>query len=133
MTPSGINPATLRFVAQYLNNCATVVPGYRIYQRIYFALLFQMKRPLSSVFFPIYCPTIKFLLAVTEIYLELMSMSFNNPKIKYKTPCTSNVLWLSLQCSLHTEPYKVFDLNTIRLFLLVSSAVSKGLIENYLK
>jgi hypothetical protein len=24
MTPSGIEPATFRFVAQYLNNCATI-------------------------------------------------------------------------------------------------------------
>jgi hypothetical protein len=27
MTPSGIEPATFRFVAQYLNNCATAVPS----------------------------------------------------------------------------------------------------------
>ena len=26
MTPSGIEPATFRFVAQHLNHCATVVP-----------------------------------------------------------------------------------------------------------
>jgi hypothetical protein len=26
MTPSGIEPATFRFVAQYLNHCATAVP-----------------------------------------------------------------------------------------------------------
>jgi hypothetical protein len=26
MTPSGIEPATFRFVEQYLNHCATVVP-----------------------------------------------------------------------------------------------------------
>ena len=26
MTPSGIKPATFRFVAQYLNHCATAVP-----------------------------------------------------------------------------------------------------------
>jgi hypothetical protein len=28
MTPSGIEPATFRFVAQYLNHCATTVPNY---------------------------------------------------------------------------------------------------------
>jgi hypothetical protein len=27
MTPSGIEPAAFRFVAQYLNHCATAVPG----------------------------------------------------------------------------------------------------------
>ena len=27
MTPSGIEPATFRFVAQHLNNCATAVPN----------------------------------------------------------------------------------------------------------
>jgi len=26
MTPSGIEPATIRFVAQHLNHCATAVP-----------------------------------------------------------------------------------------------------------
>jgi hypothetical protein len=29
MTPSGIKPATFRFVAQYLNHCATAVPLYQ--------------------------------------------------------------------------------------------------------
>jgi hypothetical protein len=28
MKPSGIEPATFRFVAQYLNHCATAVPTY---------------------------------------------------------------------------------------------------------
>ena len=27
MTPSGIEPATFRFVAQHLNHCSTAVPG----------------------------------------------------------------------------------------------------------
>jgi hypothetical protein len=29
MTPSGIEPATLRFVAQYLNHCATAIYIYK--------------------------------------------------------------------------------------------------------
>ena len=29
MTPSGIKPATFRFVAQHLNHCATAVPPFR--------------------------------------------------------------------------------------------------------
>jgi len=28
MTPAGIEPATLRFVAQHLNHCATAIPIY---------------------------------------------------------------------------------------------------------
>jgi hypothetical protein len=33
MTPSGIEAATFRFVAQYLNHYATAVPTYMIYLR----------------------------------------------------------------------------------------------------
>ena len=29
MTPSGIEPATFRFVAQHLNHCATAVPQHK--------------------------------------------------------------------------------------------------------
>jgi hypothetical protein len=35
MTPSGIEPATFRFVAQYLNHCATLVPiGSKYYVQL---------------------------------------------------------------------------------------------------
>ena len=35
MTPSGIEPATFRFVAQHLNHCATAVPQrYVVYYNI---------------------------------------------------------------------------------------------------
>jgi hypothetical protein len=30
MTPSGIEPATFRLIAQHFNHCATVVPGLNI-------------------------------------------------------------------------------------------------------
>ena len=30
MTPSGIEPATFRFVAQHLNHCATVSEGFYV-------------------------------------------------------------------------------------------------------
>ena len=37
LTPAGIEPATFRFVAQRLNNCATAVPssGWYIYRKAY--------------------------------------------------------------------------------------------------
>ena len=35
MTPTGIEPATFRFVAQHLNHCATAVPN-RIEYQVYF-------------------------------------------------------------------------------------------------
>ena len=35
MTPSGIEPATIRFVAQHLNHCATAVPHYMLFY-VYF-------------------------------------------------------------------------------------------------
>ena len=34
LTPSGIEPATFRFVAQHLNHCATVVPDRRLYEEL---------------------------------------------------------------------------------------------------
>jgi len=34
MTPSGIEPATFRFVAQHLNHCAAAVPTYAMYSRL---------------------------------------------------------------------------------------------------
>ena len=38
MTPSGIEPATFRFVAQHLNHCATAVP-FREYENYEYTLL----------------------------------------------------------------------------------------------
>jgi len=37
MTPSGIEPATFRFVAQHLNHCATEVPRLRQYEKILYS------------------------------------------------------------------------------------------------
>jgi len=35
LTPAGIEPATFRFVAQYLNHCATAVPQILLVVLIY--------------------------------------------------------------------------------------------------
>jgi hypothetical protein len=35
MTPAGIEPATFRFVAQYVNHCATALPHIYIYICVY--------------------------------------------------------------------------------------------------
>ena len=46
MTPSGIKPATFRFVAQYLNHWATAAPHMCIYIYIYGAAVAQWLRSL---------------------------------------------------------------------------------------
>jgi len=43
MTPSGIEPATFRFVAQHLNHCATAVPDKYMYLT-YYVQLGRIKR-----------------------------------------------------------------------------------------
>jgi hypothetical protein len=47
MTPSGIEPATLRFVAQYLNYCATI-SGPHIYIYIYIYIYKGKAVPLQA-------------------------------------------------------------------------------------
>jgi hypothetical protein len=44
MTPSGIEPAAFRFVAQYLNHCATAVPN----SQILFRLILSVKFPIIN-------------------------------------------------------------------------------------
>jgi len=41
LIPSGIEPATLRFVAQHLNHCATAIPSNKDVQNIFFSWLDQ--------------------------------------------------------------------------------------------
>ena len=41
MTPAGIEPATLRFVAQYFNHCATALPHIYIYIYIYILCMYM--------------------------------------------------------------------------------------------
>jgi hypothetical protein len=43
MTPSGIEPATFRFVAQYLNNCATAVPPVFAFHAAQFVALHSIQ------------------------------------------------------------------------------------------
>ena len=45
MTPSGIEPATFRFLAQHLNHCATAVPDHVIYNIIYYMVITFMLLP----------------------------------------------------------------------------------------
>jgi hypothetical protein len=43
MTPLGIDPATFRFVAQCLNNCATACPNKEEYQEYFLTLPIVLK------------------------------------------------------------------------------------------
>ena len=38
MTPSGVEPATFRFVAQHLNHCSTAVPAFYVDRWNYFPI-----------------------------------------------------------------------------------------------
>ena len=42
MTPSGIETATFRFVAQHLNHCATAVPSHRRIMKLIFTAHFRL-------------------------------------------------------------------------------------------
>ena len=72
MTPSGIEPATFRFVAQHLNHCATAVPLHNIVTVKNIHLTFcAWKRNFD---FPLLCFCAKKyfpLLSTTQTYLSL--------------------------------------------------------------
>jgi hypothetical protein len=64
MTPSGIEPVTFWFVAQYLNHCATAVPLFDQYNTIYDCISirhihYDMFRPVMAAIFWQCCDYVK--------------------------------------------------------------------------
>jgi hypothetical protein len=56
ITPSGIEPATFRFVAQYINHCATAVPGGTVALNIFALRIFSLIALYEyRIIFPLYC------------------------------------------------------------------------------
>ena len=57
LAPAGIEPATFRFVAQYLNHCATAVPKMKLVMCLNTqwtkGILFQAKAPETTLGFGI--------------------------------------------------------------------------------
>jgi len=51
MKPSGIKPATFRFVAQHLNHCATAVPNRNQYQEYFLQFYIRLHMFLKTVYF----------------------------------------------------------------------------------
>ena len=49
MTPAGIEPATVRFIAQHLNHCSTAVPLVSIYFSIIYSSHFQVMRIYETI------------------------------------------------------------------------------------
>ena len=58
MTPSGIEPATFRFVAQPLNHCATAVPGVKM-DRFKFLGPFEKFRKAAISSVTSLCPSVR--------------------------------------------------------------------------
>jgi hypothetical protein len=66
-------------------------------------------RPLFSVLFSIYYPIIILLLGVIELWLDLLSMSFNGPKIKL------NLKKLNVPLMSYGSPFNVLCVQNFRL------------------
>jgi hypothetical protein len=77
MTPSGIEPATFRFVAQYLNHCATAVLSCVTVLIIIIIIIIIIKLPLKLREYRVFCslllrnfvtcPTVRYEVLNTEV------------------------------------------------------------------
>jgi len=84
MTPSGIKPATFRFVTQHLNHCATAVPPHiYIYIYIYISIKHNTtfttvyKRKILRAIQNVFCLT--FLNNIANCKFASTRLPYNNP------------------------------------------------------
>jgi len=78
MTPSGIEPATFRFVAQHLNHCATAVPSKVIVDKQFHV---QKRNALQQLFF------FKYKTYLHQIWISLLALF----QIQHRNTCTISI------------------------------------------
>ena len=100
MTPSGIKPATFRFVAQRLSHCATAVPQ-QIILRIFIYCTVKYNT-VNNLFRLLFSTSLQAIIRITD-YLELYEKrkSYNNPCINTIKRCHSlltNLIYIVKNC-----------------------------------
>jgi hypothetical protein len=110
ITPSRIEPATFRFVAQYLNHCATISGPLPFQHRVaQFKNVFKSHRTISS-----FQPFLTYIIDLTQIQFFYQNAK-PSPQFQTHQNCTHFILcslgWSSPLCSLWSNQGKIYYCN----------------------